>query len=356
MTTEQKVIKNKVGLLNLAEQLGSVSQACKIMGYSRDSFYRFKNLYETGGELALREISRKKPIPQNRVDPEVERAVLELTIEEPAYGQVRVSNELKRRGVLISPGGVRNVWLRHDLENFQKRLKALEAKMAQEQFILTESQVAALEKRKLEAEAHGEIETEHPGYLGAQDTYYVGTIKGVGRIYQQTFIDTYSKVAFVKLYDRKNAITAADMLNDRVIPFFEEHGVPLLRILTDRGSEYCGNREVHEYALYLDLENIEHTRTKTKSPQTNGICERFHQTIQNEFYASAFRRKLYDSLEQLQADVDTWLESYNAERTHSGKYCYGKTPLQTFIEAAPLAYSKQLDRMHQTSEPTNEAA
>ena len=212
----------------------------------------------------------------------------------------------------------------------------------------------ALERARQEKEAHGEIETEHPGYLGAQDTYYVGMIKGVGRIYQQTFIDTYSKLALVKLYDRKNAITAADMLNDRVIPLFEEHGLPLLRIRTDRGSEYCGSRESHEYELYLDLENIEHSRTKTKSPQTNGICERFHQTIQNEFYASAFRRKLYESLEQLQADLDAWIESYNAERTHSGKYCYGKTPLQTFIEAAPLAHSKQLDRMHHSSDPALE--
>ena len=356
MTQDQKIIKNKLGLLKLAQTLGSVSDACKVLGFSRDSFYRFKDLYETGGDAALAEISRKKPNLKNRVDPSIEQAVVAFAIEQPAYGQVRVANELRKRGLVVSPAGVRIIWLRHDLQTFQLRLKALSAKVAQEGIILTEDQVRALEKARQEKEAHGEIETEHPGYLGAQDTYYVGTIKGVGRIYQQTFIDTYSKVAFVKLYDRKNAITAADMLNDRVIPFFEEHGVPLLRILTDRGSEYCGNREVHEYALYLDLENIEHTRTKTKSPQTNGICERFHQTIQNEFYASAFRRKLYDSLEQLQADVDTWLESYNAERTHSGKYCYGKTPLQTFIEAAPLAYSKQLDRMHQTSEPTNEAA
>jgi len=213
-----------------------------------------------------------------------------------------------------------------------------------------------LEKAKQEKEAHGEIETEHPGYLGSQDTYYVGNLKGVGRIYEQTFIDTYSKLAFVKLYDRKNALTAADMLNDRVLPFFEEQGVPLLRILTDRGSEYCGNRESHEYALYLDLENIEHTRTKTRSPQTNGICERFHQTIQNEFYASAFRRKLYHSLDELQADVDVWMEGYNAERTHTGKYCYGKTPLQTFIESATLAYDKQLDRIKPISEPATAAA
>jgi transposase InsO family protein len=239
----------------------------------------------TGGETALAEISRKKPNLKNRADPAIEDAVVAFALEQPAYGQVRVANELRKRALSVSPAGVRTIWLRHDLQTFQQRLKALSAKVAQDGLILTEDQVRALERAREEKAAHGEIETEHPGYLGAQDTYYVGNLKGVGRIYQQTFIDTYSKVALAKLYDRKHAITAADMLNDRVLPFFEEHGVLLLRILTDRGSEYCGNRETHEYALYLDLEAIDHTRTKTKSPQTNGICERFHQTIQNEFYA-----------------------------------------------------------------------
>jgi transposase InsO family protein len=348
MTTEQKIIKNKLGLIKLSKTLGNVSQACKVMGYSRDSFYRFQQLYEQGGELALQEISRKKPCPKNRVEEPIEKAVLQFAIEKPAYGQLRTSNELKKKGIFISPGGVRSVWLRHDLETFKKRLKALEAKVAQENYILTEEQLRALEKAKSEEEAHGEIESLHPGYLGAQDTYYLGTLKAVGRIYQQTFIDTYTKIAFVKLYDRKNALVAADFLNDRVIPWYEENGVKLLRILTDRGTEYCGAREHHEYQLYLDIEDIDHSRTKARSPQTNGICERFHKTIQDEFYAVAFRKKIYNSLEEIQKDADEWLEEYNKERTHTGKYCFGKTPWQTFLDSKHLAEEKMLDRLQLT--------
>ena len=351
MNTDQKIIKNKVGLLNLSEVLGSVSEACKVMGYSRDSFYRFKELYEKGGELALKEISRRKPVVKNRVEPQVEQAVVDMAVEQPAYGQVRVANELTRRGTFISPSGVRSVWLRHDLQTFQRRLKALEAKLGQEPGrVLTESQVQAMEKAKQDKEAHGEIETAHPGYLGAQDTYYVGTIKGVGRIYQQTFIDTYAKVAFAKLYDRKNALVAADMLNDRVVPFFDQQQIPLLRILTDRGTEFCGQREHHEYQLYLAIENIDHTRTKARSPQTNGICERFHRTMQDEFYSIAFRKKLYTRLEELQADVDAWIVEYNESRPHTGKYCFGKTPMETFRSARHLAQEKQLDRFFISTE------
>ena len=346
MTTQDKIIKNKLGLLNLAEMLGNVSQACKVMGYSRDSFYRFKELYEQGGELALQEMSRKKSNRKNRVAPEVEQAVVEIATQQPAYGQVRASNELKKQGVFVSPGGIRSIWLRHDLETFKKRLKALEAKVAQDGIILTESQVQALEKAKAEKVAQGEIETHHPGYLGAQDTYYVGTLKGVGRIYQQTFIDTYSKTVQVKLYDRKNALVAADLLNDRVVPFYEQHNIRLLRILTDRGTEYCGRREQHEFQLYLALEDIDHTKTKAKSPQTNGICERFHRTIQEEFYAVAFRKKIYTSIEELQQDLDIWIEHYNKQRTHSGKYCFGKTPLQTFLDSLNLAKQKMLERLN----------
>lgn len=350
MNLSQKIIKPKLGLLELAKQLGNVKEACQVMGYSRDSYYRFKKLYDQGGESALQEISRKKPVEKNRVEPHIEQAVVNMAYEQPAFGQHRVANELAKEGIMVSGSGVRSIWLRHDLESFKKRLQALEAKMAQDGVVLTEAQLQALEKGKSKREAQGEIETHHPGYLGSQDTYYVGNMKGVGKIYQQTFVDTYSRVAAVKLYTDKNALVAADLLNDRVLPLYTESGIDLIRILTDRGTEYCGKKETHSYQLYLNIEDIEHTRTKAASPQTNGICERFHKTIKEECYERLFRRKIYTTLEDLQTDVDEWIRWYNQERCHSGKHCYGKTPWQTWLDSIELAKEKQLDQLLETSD------
>ncbi len=200
MTTQEKLIKSKLGLLELAAYLKNVSEACRVMGYSRDTFYRVKRAYEEGGIDALKEKTRKKPNLKNRVPENVEQAVLTMAIEDPSLGQKRVSDVLRQKGIFISPGGVRSVWLRHGLETFAKRLKALEEHVAKTGQVLTEAQLKAMDKAKEEKIAQGEIETEHVGYLGAQDTFYVGTIKGVGRVYQQTFIDTYSAVASAKLY------------------------------------------------------------------------------------------------------------------------------------------------------------
>lgn len=336
----KSIIKHKVGLLNLAEELGNVSQACRIMGLSRDTFYRYKAAVDEGGVDALISKDRRQPNLKNRVDEQTESAVVAYAIEEPAHGQVRASNELRKRGVFISPSGVRCVWLRHRLGRFKDRLRALEEKMAKESLILTESQIQALEKKKQDDEACGEIETAHPGYLGSQDTFYVGTLKGVGRIYQQTFIDTYAKIGFAKLYTTKTPITAADLLNDRVLPFYEEHQLPLLRILTDRGTEYCGKAETHDYQLYLAINDIDHTKTKAKSPQTNGICERFHKTILQEFYQVTFRKKIYRDIEALQADLDQWLDKYNYERTHQGKMCCGRTPMETLADGKNIWQEK----------------
>lgn len=340
--TSNPIIKHKAGLLNLAEELGNVSKACKVMGVSRDTFYRYRELASEGGLEALITKSRRKPNLKNRIDTETEDAVITYSIEQPAHGQHRTSNELRKKGIFVSGSGVRSIWLRHDLENFKKRLKALEAKVQQEGIILSDAQVAVLEKKKQDDVACGEIETAHPGYLGSQDTFYVGNLKGVGRIYQQTFVDTYSKIAFAKLYTTKTPITAADMLNDKVLPYFGEHELPMLRMLTDRGTEYCGRVEQHDYQLYLAINDIEHTKTKAMHPQTNGICERFHKTILNEFYQVTFRKKLYSTIEELQKDLDEWIDYYNNERTHQGKMCCGRTPLETLKDGKSIWAEKNL--------------
>lgn len=343
MDTTQKLIKNKLGLLSLAEELGNVSRACKVMGFSRDTFYRYKELVDEGGINNLIEKTRRKANIKNRIDEETEKVVVMHAIEFPAHGQLRASNELRKLGVFVSPAGIRCVWLRHDLETMKKRLFALEKKAAEEGLVLTESQISALERKQEDDEACGEIETAHPCYLGSQDTFYVGTLKGVGRIYQQTYVDTYCKMAFCKLYTTKTPITSADLLNDRVLPFFDNYDIPVLRILTDRGTEFCGKVETHDYELFLGANEIDHTKTKARHPQTNGICERFHKTILNEFYQVTFRKKIYSSIDQLQTDLDVWLEDYNNNRTHQGKMCCGRTPMQTFLDGLHIWREKKLN-------------
>ena len=334
---QQKVIKHKIGLLNLAAELGNVSRACKVMGFSRDTFYRYQAAMEAGGVEALLDANRRKPNIKNRVEEATEAAVTAFALEQPAFGQVRVSNELRKRGIFVSPSGARSVWLRQNLESFKKRLSALEKHVAETGTVLTEAQVQALEKKQDDDVAHGEIETAHPGYLGSQDTFYVGTLKGVGLIYQQTFVVTYSKWAAAKLYTTKTPITSADLLNDRVLPFFAEQGMGVIRILTDRGTEYCGKPENHDYQLYLALNDIEHSKTKANHPQTNGICERFHKTILQEFYQVAFRRKIYQSIEELQYDLDEWIVYYNSTRTHQGTqdvlWAHANANFNTLIDA-----------------------
>ncbi|EFC1355769.1 helix-turn-helix domain-containing protein, partial [Escherichia coli] len=172
--TNNPVIKHKAGLLNLAEELRNVSKACKIMGVSRDTFYRYRELADEGGVDALINRTRRTPNLKNRTDDVTERAVVDYAIAYPAHGQHRTSNELRKQGVFISGRGVRSVWLRHNLENFKKRLKALEEKVARDGIELTEAQIVVLERKASDDEACGEIETAHPGYLGSQDTFYVG--------------------------------------------------------------------------------------------------------------------------------------------------------------------------------------
>ena len=344
MTQQQYIINRKLNIFELSEQLGNISEACRRLGVSRSHYYDIKSALQEEGVSGLLEKARNKPRIGNRVSIEIEERVLSYSLENPMHGQTRTANELKIEGVIVSPGGIRSIWLRHNLEKRALRLKRLEKWSAEEGHVLTESQVQALEQAKEEKEAHGEIETYHPGFLLGQDTVYIGYIKGIGKIYQQTGIDTYSNTGFAKVYTEKTAVTAADFINDKVLPFFDTHNLPLLRILTDRGTEYCGIREQHPFQLFLYLNDIDHSRTKARHPQTNGCTERFNQTLLDEFYQVAFRKKIYTTLEEIQTDLDAFLRRYNTQRTNQGKHCKGRTPMDTFTDGLELCRTYIHDR------------
>jgi Winged helix-turn helix len=239
MTQQQYIINRKLSIIDLGKTLGNISDACRKLGVSRQHYYDIKKAIDEEGLDGLLEKSRQVPRIGNRVPLEIEQKLLDYSLQYPTHGQVRTANELKRQGIIISAGGVRSIWLRHNLQIKSLRLKRLEAWAAENTNVLTESQVKALEEATEEKEVYGEVESPHPAFLLAQDTCYIGTIKGVGRIYQQTAIDTHCNIGFAKLYTERTALTAADFLNDKVLPFFDEHSVRVLRMLTDNGMEYC---------------------------------------------------------------------------------------------------------------------
>jgi transposase InsO family protein len=352
MTQQQYIINRKINIVELADQLGNISLACRNFGVSRQHYYDIKAAIEEDGVEGLLEKSRRLARPANRVSLDTEKLVLEYSLEFPTHGQARVVNELKKRGTILSTGTVRAIWKRNgELQKKAERLKRLEKYASESGLVLTEAQVQALETAKQIKEAHGEIETFHPGFLLGQDTYYVGYIKGVGKIYQQTGIDTFSNVGFAKVYTEKTAITAADFLNDKVLPFFDREMMRLLRVLTDNGSEYCGLESRHPYELFLHLNDIEHSKTKVRHPQTNGMTERLNQIIQEEFYAVEFRKTYYQSLEQIQKDLDIYMQRYNTERTNQGKRCQGRTPMETWTAGYELYKKYVIEKTEVTPEP-----
>ena len=335
MTSQQKVARRKLSLLELAAEMNNVSKACRIMGYSRQQFYEIRRNYQTYGSQGLldRLPGPKGPHP-NRVEQHIEEQILVYSLKFPTHGPVRVAQQLTLQGIQVSSGGVRGVWSRHDLLNRYNRLLSLEKSVREQEISLTDEQIQLLEKFSPEfRERH--IETKHTGDLVAVDTFFVGTLKGVGRIYLQSVIDCHSRYAWGRLYTTKLPVTAVHVLNEEVLPFFEQHNAKIDTILSDNGREFCGRPDCHPYELFLQLEGIEHRKTKIRSPQSNGFVERFHRTILDEHFRIKGREKWYESVEEMQADLDIYLAHYNQQRTHQGRNMNGRIPYQVFLDGLP---------------------
>ena len=335
MTAREKIAQNKLTLLQLAEKLRSVSEACRRRGVSRSQFYEYKRAFQEEGFSGLMD---RPPLPRsfpNETPADIKEKVLRLSIEHPAWGQVRVSDQLRLEGIQVSPSTVRNIWLKDGLESKYKRILRLEEQRAGQEVELTEGQIKLLEKAN-PCFRERNVESLYPGYLLSQDTFMVGVMKGVGKIYLQAVVDTYGSYAFGKLYTSKLPETAADMLYDRVLPFYESHGLKVEHVLTDNGREYCGRPMIHPYQIFLELNGIEHRRTRVARPRTNGFVERFNRTVLDEFFREAFRNKFYATADELQTDLDNWLSYYNNERPHRGYRNMGRRPIETIEEGKKL--------------------
>lgn len=335
MTTSSKVARRKLSLLELAADLSNVSKACKIMGYSRQQFYEIRRNYQTFGSEGLvdRLPGPRGPHP-NRVDEAVEKAILEYCLKHPTHGPVRVANQLVLQGIQVSSGGVRGVWSRHEMLTKHNRLLHLEKTVREQNFELSDDQVKLLERFSPEfRERH--IETRHTGDLVSVDTFFVGTLKGVGKVYLQSVLDCHSRFAWGRLYTNKLPVTAVHVLNEDVLPFFEEHEARITTILSDNGREFCGRPDQHPYELFLQLEGIEHRTTKVRRPQSNGFIERLHRTLLDEHFRIQGRTTWYETIEEMQADLEQYFRHYNYERTHQGRNMNGRTPYAVFIDGLP---------------------
>lgn len=328
--------RRKLSLLELAEEMGNVAKACRIMGYHRDTFYEVKRAFQVGGVDALLDRKRgpRNPHP-NRVAEEVEKRILDYSLEFPTHGPQRAANQLRLAGVNVGAGGVRGVWLRHDIETRYKRLLWLERKAREQTFVLSDEQVRLLERHSADFRLR-HVEATRVGELLNQDTFYWGTLKGVGKVYVQVIVDVSCSFAFAKVYTSKMPITAADLLHDRVLPFYDALGVNVEAVLTDNGREFCGKPESHHYELLLAVEGIKHRTTKVRSPRTNGFVERMNRTLLDECFRVAGRTRWYVSPDEIQADLDRFLVYYNFERTHQGYRLSGRTPAQALFETLGL--------------------
>ena len=349
MTTKEKVARRKLSLLELAKELDNVSRACRVMGYSRQQFYEIRRNFQTyGAEGLLDQLPGARGPHPNRVSEEIERAILDHALEHPCHGALRVEHELRLKGIQVSSGGVRGVWQRHGLLTKHERLLRLEKTTAERKLELSDDQIRLLERFSPEfRERH--IEAPHTGSLVAVDTFFVGTLKGVGKVYLQTAIDCHSRHAWARLYTSKLPVTAVHLMNDDVLPTFETVGARIEVVLSDNGREFCGRPDRHPYELFLQLEEIEHRTTRVKRPQSNGIVERLHRTLLDEHFRIEGRRTWFETVEEMQAVLDDYMAVYNRKRPHQGRGMNGRTPWQAFQDGLPA--TNKSTRIKQEEKP-----
>ena len=341
MTTNEKVARRKRSLLELASELGNVSKACRVMGYSRQQFYEIRRNFQTFGADGLldRLAGARTPHP-NRVSAEIETAILDHALAHPCHGPLRVAQELMLRGLQVSSGGVRGVWQRHGLLTKHERLLRLEQATAERSLELSDEQIRLLERFSPEfRERH--IEAPHTGALVAVDTFFIGVLKGVGKVYLQTAIDCHARFAWARLYPNKLPITAVQLLDNDVLPTFEAHGARIEAVLSDNGREFCGRPDRHPYELFLQLEDIAHKTTRVRRPQSNGIVERLHRTLLDEHFRIEGRRTWFETIAEMQVVLDVYLDGYNYRWPHQGRGMHGRTPAQAFTEGLPPAPAKE---------------
>lgn len=329
MNAEDKLARQRLSVLELAERLGNVREACRQRGVSRTQFYEYKRRFQTHGIEGLKDLPPIHKTHPQTTPPQVVERILELSLANPTRGCNWLHDRLQLEGVSVSAPTIQSILNKHDLGSRYARLLELERRACQHEIELTPEQVAWIEKANpCFRERH--VESSRPGELLCADTFFVGTLKGVGKVYLHAVVDTYGSYAFGYLHTSKQPEAAALVLHNDVLPFYQQHGWTVGAVLTDNGREFCGT-ESHPYELYLALNDIEHRRTQVRKPQTNGFIERFNRTALDEFFRIAFRTTFYESVEALQADFDRWLVEYNTQRPHQGYRNMGKRPIETIL-------------------------
>lgn len=325
--THEKLAHHRLSVLQLAEALGNVSEACRRKGMDRNSFYEWKRRFQTHGFAGLKDLSTAHHTHPQTTSPAVVDRILRLSLDHPAWGCNRIANLLALDGIRVSHVTVQKILADNGMGTRYDRLLALEERHCQKAIELSAEQVALIEKANpCFRERH--VESDRPGALLSQDTFFVGTLKGIGRVYLHAVVDTFGSFAFGFLHTAKLPECAVAVLHNDVLPFYRDRGLTVQAVLTDNGTEFCG-RESHPYELYLALNDIDHRRTKVRSPQTNGFVERFNRTVLDEFFRTAFRETFYESVDALQKDLDRWLEFYNTKRPHLGYRNCGRRPIET---------------------------